>query len=679
MVSTEKIGGRLKHFLPIWKSLTTDKFILDMIVGAKIDFVSAVYQNRPCQPIKCSAEDKIKIDNEVEKYLQLGIIEKTSHSKDEFVSQIFYRPKKSGGTRIILNLKPLNRNVQYEHFKMEHLNSALNLMTKDCYMASIDLADAYYSVNIHNSYRKYLRFIWNGYLYQFTCLPNGLTSAPRWFTKIMKPIFSRLRNQGLLSVYYLDDCWLSGRSADECKHNVNKTHELLEKAGFLINEKKSSLVPKQSIEFLGFNLNSITMTVNLPLDKRVKIKNLCKDLLSNNINSIRFVSKVIGTLISSLAAVNHGALYYKYLENDKIQALKRSCGNFDTNMTISFNAKLELNWWIENVDNISKPIEIPDYSYLLTTDASHIGWGAVYNDTSTGGQWSNDEISCHINELELKAIYFGLKSYFSQLTDCHIRIRSDNTTAVTYVNNYGGVKSMKCHALAKQIWNWALNRSIHLSAEHLPGSENILADKASRIFDANTEWSLASSVFNNINNEFGPCKIDLFASRLNAKLNLYVSWKPDPFAVFVDAFSRNWNMLGNFYAFPPFSLILSCLQKIASEKAKGILIVPFWTTQPWFPKLMRMLYQTPMILPKDILTLPFSNARPHSQNKTLILLACPVSGKCSETEEFRMNLPKSYVPPGGHPLSNNMKSIIESGYISVVQEKLIPCIIMNRW
>ena len=259
--------------------------------------------------------------------MKFGIIEHANHSPGEFVSQIFPVPKKSGGVRIILNLKPLNEDIHYEHFKMENFQSVLELIEKNCYMASIDLKDAYYSVNIDPSNRKYLRFIWNNSLYQFTCLPNGLSSAPRWYTKLLKPVFSQLRNLGFISVYYLDDTWLMGRSKEECELNVNHTMEILRKAGFLINVQKSQLEPKQTIAFLGFELNSRSMTVSLPADKRFDILNLCQILLDGEKFTIRFVAKVVGKLIASLPAVQFGSLFCKYIEIDKIRSLKISAGN----------------------------------------------------------------------------------------------------------------------------------------------------------------------------------------------------------------------------------------------------------------------------------------------------------------------------------------------------------------
>ena len=76
----------------------------------------------------------------------------------EFVSSIFTRPKKDGTLRMILNLKSLNKFVTYHHFKMDTIWTAIRLMTPGCYMASIDLKDAYYSVPIHTDFQKYVKF-----------------------------------------------------------------------------------------------------------------------------------------------------------------------------------------------------------------------------------------------------------------------------------------------------------------------------------------------------------------------------------------------------------------------------------------------------------------------------------------------------------------------------------------
>ena len=135
------------------------------------------------------------IDAKIEKLISKGIIEPASHEEGELLSNIFIRPKTDGPHRMILNLKEFNKYVTYHHFKMDTIHTITKLMSKDCYMASIDLKDAYYSIPVAREHRKYLRFIYNGQLYQFTCLPNGLSSCPRKFTKILKPPLTMLHKK----------------------------------------------------------------------------------------------------------------------------------------------------------------------------------------------------------------------------------------------------------------------------------------------------------------------------------------------------------------------------------------------------------------------------------------------------------------------------------------------------
>lgn len=110
-------------------------------------------------------------------------------------------------------------------------------------MASIDLKDAYQLIRLASSDRKYLRFLFEDVLYEFNCLPFGLSTAPYTFTKLLKPVIGHLREQGYLSVIYLDDLLLLGETHTSCLENVQKTIKLLESLGFIINKEKSKMEP----------------------------------------------------------------------------------------------------------------------------------------------------------------------------------------------------------------------------------------------------------------------------------------------------------------------------------------------------------------------------------------------------------------------------------------------------
>ena len=75
------------------------------------------------------------------------------------------------------------------------------------FFTTIDLKDAYFTISIHPDHYKYLRFEWNSTLFEFICLPFGLFSAPRVFTKVLKPFVGSIRNKGIRLVIYLDDLY----------------------------------------------------------------------------------------------------------------------------------------------------------------------------------------------------------------------------------------------------------------------------------------------------------------------------------------------------------------------------------------------------------------------------------------------------------------------------------------
>ena len=101
-------------------------------------------------------------------------------------------------------------------------------------------------------------------------MPNGLSSAPRCFTKLLKPLYPTLRQHGHLNVGYIDDSYLPGSDTKECLLNISDAQTLFTDLGFVINVDKSCVIPAQQINFLGFVLDSVLITITLTDDKKVK-------------------------------------------------------------------------------------------------------------------------------------------------------------------------------------------------------------------------------------------------------------------------------------------------------------------------------------------------------------------------------------------------------------------------
>ena len=93
---------------------------------------------------------------------------------------------------MILNLKCFNENVSKHHFKMESLQSAVRLMKPGCYMASVDLKDAYYSVQYTNHTKNFSNSHGEDNCFSFpACLMPYLLchgALPKYLNQYMLPL-----------------------------------------------------------------------------------------------------------------------------------------------------------------------------------------------------------------------------------------------------------------------------------------------------------------------------------------------------------------------------------------------------------------------------------------------------------------------------------------------------------
>ena len=359
---------------------------------------------------------------------------------------------------------------------------------------------------------------------------------------------------------------------------------------------------------------------------------------------------------------------YKYIELVKIRALLENKANYDAKISLQSRKRSDITWWAENVHLQTKSLIYLQPNVQLFTDASLSGWGAKLNDTTTGGQWASHDMD-HINVLELKAVLFGLQSLCGDMNNVHIRIRSDNTTTVACIERCSSTK-LQLLNLTEQIYIWASKRSISLSATHIRGVENVDADAASRSFNSDTEWMIEPNVFQELCDVFTKPDIDLFASRINAQLSNYVSWRPDPEAQATDAFGITWNY-NLHYGFPPFSVIGQTIRKIQRDRANFLLIAPLWPTRPWFSRALQLLADFPYLLPKRCLHLPQDPDKQHPLSHKLVLVALPLSGIRWRSIDFRQKLPSSSSVLGEPGHTDNMGVISKDGCRFVVADRLI--------
>ena len=178
------------------------------------------HQHSKPNPIDFSPEEIEAGNVHIDTLLAKKAIVPVPHQDGQFFSNVYFIPKHDGGLCVILNLKKFNYFIQYHHFKMETLSHILSHITPSCYMAIFDFCDACLTVAIAGEHIWFLCFRWQGKTYMFVVLLFGISSAPRKFTKLLKPILALLRRQGIIILTYIDNGFTAAPTYELCFCNI---------------------------------------------------------------------------------------------------------------------------------------------------------------------------------------------------------------------------------------------------------------------------------------------------------------------------------------------------------------------------------------------------------------------------------------------------------------------------
>ena len=617
-----------------------------------------------------TAEEAAYIDKAVADQLQRGAIYKQTLPREQLVlSPIGTVPKKdSDKRRPIFNLRWLNSHVRSDHFKMPSMKDVKAAITKDCYMSKIDLTDCFWGLPIAEDHQRFLSFEWRGEIYSYRCLPFGLNVAPLAITKLYRNMVEHLGSRGHRLIMYIDDILILGRTKEECDASVSAVRTLLRDLGAVVNEDKSSSTSTQQIDYLGFSLDSTTMTISAPDYKIKNTRKQAKRFLKSKLVSPRDIASLLGKVVSLADAMLTARVHTTGLKMLQLQILETGKG-WDYKIPPSTDALADAKWWVENLHTMNgKSLLPPKPDVYAATDASDFGWGAWLQfpnqkTISWGGQFTAPMAQEHINYKELMAIFYFIRSFPTLLRGKTVDLGVDNTTALWYVRRMGG-RNAKLARLAEKIFECLSALSITLMPYHIPGEQNVLADRESRTYLSAADWQLQPGIFQAIDEMLGPHSIDLFASFQDRQIQRFSSRLPQPDACFIDAMQHDWTgELG--WANPPFPLIGRILQKVEQERSTITLLAPLWPAQAWYPQLLSMLVEPPLLLPQvDDLFMQVEHNKMHHKSPRWLTLACKISGDPLRRKEFSKKLSTCCSKRGRLQLWTSMTRIGGAGQLT---------------
>ena len=574
-------------------------------------------------------EEKLFVNSKLNEYLEKGYISQVS-VKPICISAIGCAKKKGPEKfRLINDMRVVNQYINVPKVRYEDLSLLPDTVKRHDLYASIDLKDGFNQIPIKPEFRKYFGFKWNSVFYQWNVLNFGCSISPYLFTKILRPVVQYLRESGVRCLLYVDDFLICG-SKTLVKENVQFSVDTLEDLGFKVNFQKSNLDPANSIEYLGLLIENDIEGVPILKVPKSKIQKIRKDinrLLKSEYISARVLAKVCGQCNFVCRATLPGRLMLR-----NVYRLLKSKNTWESRLILDEGSIKDLSWWRDSLEKWNGRTILPtNIDGQLTTDASHIGWGAHYRELETQGYWDERMSLQHSNVRELTAVLLAIRAFKHAIQNKNIQVLSDNITTVAYINHMGGpIKQLT--NIAKDIWKEAIHSNITITARYLAGKENIQADRLSRQLDKH-EWMISRPLFRYLDSMWGPHTVDRFASAISTQLPVYNSRYLDPNGMKVDALAQpDWQQENN-YVNPPIRLMSQILRIIQNQKAHATIIAPYWPTQVWFPLLRRLSISPPLrIFKRCIIQLNEATPEP-LRNRRWKLFAWRICGNNTHFKE----------------------------------------------
>ena len=598
-------AGSLSHNYENWVKIGASQTILDWVKFGVPLYFDKVPEDHEFPNKQLSFSQSQFITAEITRLQQVGALEVCS-SKPLCVSPISTVPKK-GGQRLIIDLRYVNQHCHAPKFNNEDIRVVEQYIEYKDLLATVDLKDGFHHILVLPEYRKYLGFKWQGVYYQWRVLCFGLSLSPMFFAKIVRPVVTFLRAQDIRLQAYVDDFLLAAQKSCFADHLDMLLHTLMD-LGWHINQKKSATQPEYHKVYIGYVIKTDGPqgfpVIQITSERIQKLKRSLRNALKKECISARNLARIAGQCVAMSFVIRPAKLLLR-----NVYKLLSIRGSWEDSLSITAEARKDLLWWEKYISDWNHhPVVVRPVQAILTTDASHLGWGAWMDNMEASGQWNVRLSQRSSNYRELMAILLALKAFLVHVKGKSIQVQTDNISAMAYIVNQGG-PSPELTSIAKAIWAIVLANSMHIQVRHLSGVSNSHADRLSRLKDR-FNWMLHPNMFKLLDLRWGPHTVDRFADYQNTQLPRYNSRYMDPYSEGIDALAQiNWHTENN-YVNPPFCLLPRVIDKIVHERAKATLIAPLWIGQPWFHKMKRLLVAPPIKIPRKTNAMVFMGPEP---------------------------------------------------------------------
>ena len=503
----------------------------------------------------------------------------------------------SGKRRLCQDLRWINGHLPNVEFRMESLHTELgDVVQQGDKLLTTDIDRAYYCVPLHPSAQPYLGWQWRGKYYMPTCLVFGLSTAPRVFTKLMRPMMAFMRSLCVRVLGMIDD-YMWAERAERMLALRSAVQQLMRSLGWKLNAK-CVWDPSDEVLMLGMLVNTKEFVVKAPAKKIEAAESSIHRLLANPQPNLRSVQRVTGQLMSMMLALPAVRVFTRALYRciaivqGEVEAAHMRGARPAYEVHLTEEAREELHFWLTRLHSHNAlPINSREsqVEVLLWSDASDVGWGGEAVGVSVRGtdactalaseQQARRELTglqygslplCEIASSSTRRELVGLlqlvstPSILQQVQGHRVKIYMDSIPALRNLINGGGPKQDLTQAV-RQWTELCEKHRIQPTYEWIPRAENWRADKASKLHVQ--QFTFASAAIE---------------VRVRAELGAAVGslWR-----------QRENHWLGRVALFlPMFHQVDARIEMIRSSLEEAIIVVPEWpggATRDWYRRLVQ--------------------------------------------------------------------------------------------
>ncbi|KAL6463363.1 hypothetical protein MHYP_G00277540 [Metynnis hypsauchen] len=449
--------------------------------GCARNFVHKVKLRPDAKPVRQSLQHlplsvRDAVSEELKDLEKHGIIEKIDAS--EWVSPIVVTKKKTGGIRMCVDLRELNKAVIMDSHPLPLIEDILSELRGAAMFSTLDLKSAYHQLTLHEDSRELTAFITHEGLYQYCRVPYGLCSAPAAFQKMMMQILSGMKGVQC----YLDDVITYGSSEAEHDANLSAVLRKINNAGLKLNADKCQL-RQTTLSFLGQKIGPEGL---LPDDSHVAaILNAPSPSDPATLRSFLGLSAWYSKFVPNYATVV-----------EPMRALLRKDCSFHWNKTAqaAFEQVKQL-----IVHSTALVMFDPSKPTIVSTDASDYGIGAVLTQMDSNGaeqtvafasrSLSDVERKYSIVEKEALACVWAAEKWRTWLWGRRFLLRTDHQALTTLLTTKGNNRA------GLRIARWSARLlEFDYDVEYRTGSLNHVADCLSRLPLPETDTAYAEEI-----------------------------------------------------------------------------------------------------------------------------------------------------------------------------------------